>query len=194
MKTFWIALKLFLCLSLITGILYPLLITGIAQLVFNHKANGSILYRNDTPVGSKLIGQKFEGDRHFWGRPSAHDYNPLPSGGSNLGPTSARLKQAVKERQTKIMEAHEINDPDEIPSELLFASGSGLDPYISPETAYFQIDRIVKARNFQDKKQLEELIKNLIKQRRFGFLGVPCVNVLELNLSLEQLSASDQNE
>lgn len=161
------ALRLFLWMTFILGGAYPLLITGIAQITMNHKANGSLI----GTVGSNLIGQKFENDKYFWGRPSASDYNAVPSGASNLGPTSKALKEAVEKRKAKV--------GANAPPELLYASGSGLDPHISPETAIYQIDRIIKARGLNettDRAILEELIRENTHFRT--------VNVLQLNLSL----------
>lgn len=190
MKKFWISLRMFVWMSLITGILYPLLITAIAQLTMPHQASGSFISKNGKTVGSTLISQKFVSDKYFWGRPSAIDYNPIPSGGSNLGPTSAALKKAVEERQSVISKAQGLTDVKSIPSELLFASGSGLDPHISPATAHFQIDRIVKARGLDaktGKESIAKLIEKYTERRRLWFLGEPVVNVLKLNLALDIL-------
>lgn len=173
--------RLFLWLMLLTGILYPLLITAIAKSAFKNKSEGDFLAIQGKPIGARLIAQKFESDKYFWPRPSSIDFNPLPSGGSNLGPTSAALKKIVEER--KAILAKSSTDP--IPSELLFASGSGLDPHISPRAAYFQVERIAKARGL-DKQALEKLIAHHIEGRRLGFLGAPCVNVLQLNLALDE--------
>jgi K+-transporting ATPase ATPase C chain len=168
-------LRLFLLLTLITGILYPLFITLIAQMTMQSKAEGSILVIDGKSIGSHLIAQKFESDKYFWGRPSSNNYNPLSSGGSNLSLTNKALKKAVDERKEKILKAH---GTEKAPAELLFASASGLDPHISIDTAYFQIDRIAKARNLEKEK-----IKKLIDERR----TYSYVNVLEINLALDQL-------
>lgn len=180
-------LRLFLWLMLLTGILYPLLITAIAKTLFKHSAEGDFLTIQGKPVGARLIAQKFESDKYFWPRPSSIDFNPLPSGGSNLGPTSAALKKAVEERKAHLAKAGKSAS---IPTELLFASGSGLDPHLSPSAAYFQVDRIVKARGLdpqKGKQEIEKLISQRTEGRRLGFLGNPCVNVLELNLALDAL-------
>ncbi len=171
---------MFLWLTLLTGLLYPLLITLIA-LTMKQKAEGNFVFTEGRRVGAELIGQKFESAKYFWSRPSAIDYNPLPSGGSNFGPTSAALKKAVDERREKWIKAHNRQD---IPAELLFASGSGLDPHLSLPAAYFQIARVAKARNL-DEERVKELIDNLAIRRRFGFLGEECVNVLLLNIALD---------
>ncbi|MCE5318688.1 MAG: potassium-transporting ATPase subunit KdpC [Parachlamydia sp.] len=185
MKT---ACRLFLWMVLLTGIAYPLLITGIAYIAFKHQSEGDFINVDGKPVGARLIAQKFESEKYFWPRPSSIDYNPLPSGGSNLGPTSVALKKTVEERKSALTKAHPGN---EIPSELLFASGSGLDPHISPQTAYYQVDRIVKARGLdpqKGKEALEKLILSHTEGRHLAFLGNPCVNVLMLNLALDTLN------
>jgi potassium-transporting ATPase KdpC subunit len=177
---------MFLWMTLLTGILYPFGITGLAQLIMKKKADGDFISHKGHLVGAVLIAQKFESDRYFWPRPSAVDYNPLPSGGSNLGPTSKALQKAVEERKEKILKIHNI-DQDQIPSELLFASGSGLDPHISVSTAYFQIDRVAKQRGIEG-KEIKNLIDRMIIERRLGFLGEACVNVLVLNKALDEFS------
>ncbi len=167
-------LRMFIGLTALTGILYPLLITAIAQITMKQRADGDMISFKGKTVGSALIAQSFKSERYFWPRPSSIDYNPLPSGGSNLSPTSAALIKAVKERQKA----------PGTPAELLFASGSGLDPHISPEAAYFQMERVSKARNIK-KEALKELIDSQIISSTFAFLGEPCINVLLLNLSLD---------
>lgn len=172
MRDLWSNLKMFLWLTLITGIAYPLLITGIAQLTMKQQADGDFIISKGKVVGASLIAQKFESDRYFWGRPSAVDYNPLPSGGSNLGPTSEALKKAVDERKA-VIEKWYGNNKINIPNELLFASGSGLDPHITPPTAYFQVDRIIKARGWDESStqvHLMKLINDLTEPRTFGFV------------------------
>lgn len=178
---------MFLWLTLLTGIAYPLLITLLAQLTMRHQAQGSFLTVNDKVVGSELIGQEFKSEKYFWGRPSAHAYDPLQSGGSNYGPTSKDLKKLIEDRRKTILSSHSIDDPRLIPSELLYASGSGLDPHISPSTAYFQVERVANARGIQ-KEKIEALIKKSTKRRGLGFLGEPVVNVLKLNSDLDSIS------
>lgn len=184
MKELWITFRLFFWMTLLTGLLYPLIITGFAMLGMEKKASGDFVLMKDRVVGSKLIAQKFEGSNYFWGRPSSIDYNPLPSGGSNLGPTSLDLKKAVDERVEKILRSHGTSK-ERIPSELLFASGSGLDPHISIDTAYFQMDRIARSRGVKS-----EDVKNLIDQMAIhsslGVFGSPHVNVLMLNIALDE--------
>ena len=181
---------MFLWLTFLTGIAYPLLITGIAQLTMKQKADGHFIVTKDKKiVGATLIGQKFASDKYFWGRPSAVDNNPLPSGASNWGPINPALKKAVEERKANIKKKQGANE-ENIPSELLFASGSGLDPHISPGTTKFQIERIIKVRGWDEKKAKEsihKLIEHLTEDRTFGFLGEPRLNVLKLNLALDDL-------
>ena len=194
MQNLWHNLRMFLWMSFITGIVYPLIIMGIAQLTMKHEADGSFVFVNGKAIGSSLIAQKFEDEKYFWPRPSAVNYNPLPSGGSNLGPTSGALKKIVSERKEKLLNV-QGNTTDPIPSDLLYASGSGLDPHISPSAARYQIARIVKARGWNEERGKEELAKLIIQyteKRRLGFLGKSCVNVLKINLALNEL-ASDVN-
>jgi K+-transporting ATPase ATPase C chain len=183
MKKIWINVRMFLWMTLLTGIIYPLLITAIAQVTMKRKADGDFLSSKEKLVGARLIAQKFESDNYFWGRPSSIDYNPLPSGGSNLGPTSAVLKKVVEERQAKILKVHPV-DKNKIPPELLFASGSGLDPHISISTAYFQIERVAKSRGIES-KEIKNLVDSMLIKLSLGFLGETCVNVLMLNQALD---------
>jgi len=184
-----ISLKIFAVLTVLCGIAYPLLVTGIAQLAFPEKANGSLIVQDNKVVGSELIGQKFDSIIYFSSRPSATDYNPLPSGGSNLGPTSSKLKQLVIDRTFQFIESNQLSASEKIPSEMLLASASGLDPHISPKAALLQVERIVKARNFDDskKQQLVTVINDQTESPQFSFLGETRVNVLVLNLALDKL-------
>lgn len=182
MKSF----RLFLWLSVLTGVVYPLLIILIGQTVFPYQANGSLVEVEGKIVGSELLGQQFKGDKYFWGRPSASDYKALPSNGSNLGPISEKLQKLVEERK-KIALTEDKNRP--IPPEFLFSSGSGLDPHISPEGALFQLERIMRARGLTGEdnlNKLKQLIETHTTGRSLGIFGPPCVNVLLLNLSLDQ--------
>lgn len=183
MKTTFIALRLFLIMTVLTGIAYPLFVTGTSQLLFKRQAQGSLLTDSSGQViGSELIAQKFIDPKFFWPRPSAVDYNPLPSGGSNLGPTSEDLKLKVEERRQA------LGNHQPIPSDLLFASGSGLDPHISPLAAFYQIDRISQERALTktQSQDLKHLIDQMTEDRSFGILGEKRVNVLKLNLELEK--------
>jgi len=183
------AFRIFLVMTLLTGVIYPLFITGIAQLAFPAKANGSLVYRNGMVVGSSLIGQKFDSSAWFWSRPSATGYNTLPSGASNLGPTSRELKQVIGERRDRFITGNSLSDSTSVPAEMVCASGSGLDPDISPEAAYLQIDRIAKARGFDagQKQQLVELIRKMSEGAQFSVLGENRINVLMLNLALDTI-------
>jgi potassium-transporting ATPase KdpC subunit len=179
MHPFKIAINLFILIVLLTGVIYPLLILLIAQTTMSHLANGSLIQTGDRIMGSALLAQKTSDDRYFWPRPSAIDYNPIhPSGGSNLGPTSQKLKEIVNKRKEQL--------GAQAPPELLYASGSGLDPHISLETAYFQIPRVAKARSM-DEAELKDLIHSLLEAHWFGFLGPSYVNVLLLNQSLDDI-------
>lgn len=160
------ALRLFLWLSFLTGVIYPLFVTMIAETLFYDKANGSLVKIGGEVRGSTLIAQKFTGNSYFWPRPSAVDYNPLPSGGSNLSLTSRALKKAVEERSQRY-------GKKDTPSELLYASGSGLDPHLTQEAALFQLERVSSSRGI-DRQKIEDKIRS-----------VSLVNVLEINLWLD---------
>jgi K+-transporting ATPase ATPase C chain len=181
-----IGLILFFLLTLLTGVVYPLAITLIAQGAFPHRANGSVIERHGQPVGSELIGQPFDGPRYFWGRPSATEkvpYDAASSSGSNLGPNNPELLKSVKERIEAIHQAH----PDQegsIPVDLVTASASGLDPHISPAAAEFQIARVAKARSISE-DSVRQLVASHTERRALGLLGEPRVNVLRLNLALD---------
>ena len=179
------ALRLFLLMTILTGMAYPLFITILGHISFPDKAKGSFMVNQGEIIGSALLAQKFVNNRYFWPRPSAIDYNPLPSGGSNLGPTNSELRIEVAER----MKAIEKNNPEsgKVPSHLLFASGSGLDPDISPEAARYQIDRVTLARklDIQQKKILIVLVEKHVEPPVWGIFGEPRVNVLRLNLALD---------
>lgn len=182
------ALILFGLLSLATGVLYPLLVTGIAQAVFPGQADGNLIRKGEILVGSRLIGQDFHDPVYFWGRPSATNppYDGAASGGSNLGPSNPALAQAVRERVARLESA----DPREgipIPADLLTASGSGLDPDISPAAALYQVPRVARARGVSEAK-LRDLVNRMTAGRQLGVLGEPRVNVLELNLALDRLT------
>jgi K+-transporting ATPase ATPase C chain len=178
MKTILQSLRIYIVLTLLTGIFYPLAMTGIAQLLFPRQANGSRIVENGKLVGSDLLAQKFESPKYFWSRPSAADYATVASGASNKGPTSADLKKSIDERREKV--------GNNAPVDLLTASGSGLDPHISPEAARLQISRVANARNMSIQK-ISELVDQTIESPQFGFLGEPRVNVLRLNRALDQL-------
>lgn len=183
MKYVMPAIRFKLFMIVLLGFLYPFVMTGISQAIFPRQASGDFLTRGGQVVGSRLIAQKFEKSEYFWSRPSAVDYNPLPSGGSNLGPASTDLKKIVDERKTKLKAAHP-EQTVEPPHDLLFASGSGLDPHISPAAAQYQLQRVAKARNITNEK-VQSLIEQASEGRQFGILGEARVNVLVLNMALD---------
>ena len=189
MKTLIISLKIFLFFTLLTGVIYPLLVTGIAQFVFPVKANGSLVVIDNKTIGSELIGQQFDSLAYFSSRPSSISYNPLPSGGSNYGLTNLKLKNLFIERKNQFIAFNQLDSLTVIPSEMLFASASGLDPHISPGAALLQVDRIVKFRMFsaEQRGKLLNLIKNLTEDPQFHLLGQERINVFLLNLSLDRI-------
>jgi K+-transporting ATPase ATPase C chain len=182
------AVALFAALSVATGLLYPLAVTGIAKLAFPAQASGSLIMRNGQPVGSTLIGQAFTDPRYFWGRPSATGptpYNAANSGGSNLGPAHPALAEAVKARVQALRAAAPSNGAP-VPVDLVTASASGLDPEISVAGAEYQVDRVARARGLAP-ATVRALVARHTTGRWLGLLGEPRVNVLELNLALDTL-------
>ena len=180
------ALVLLVVFTVMTGIVYPAVVTGIAQLVFPRQANGSLIVKDGKVIGSELIGQPFDDPKYFWGRPSATSpfgYNAAASSGSNLSPTNPALIKSVQER----VDALRAADPDNkapVPVDLVTASASGLDPHISPAAALYQVTRVAKARRMQP-EAVRTLVDRYTEGRQFGFLGEPRVNVLALNLALD---------
>jgi K+-transporting ATPase ATPase C chain len=180
------AIVLFALLSILTGILYPALITGLAQLIFPSQANGSLIIQNGQVAGSALIGQQFDDPKYFWGRLSAtgdHSYNAAASSGSNLGPTNPALQKQVSDRIAALKAADPANNLP-IPVDLVTASGSGLDPDISIAAARYQAARVARVRNLP-LDRVQALIDQNTTGRQFGFLGEPRINVLKLNLALD---------
>ena len=181
------ALTLFVVLSLITGMLYPLAVTGVAQTAFPHQANGSLITQGGKAVGSELIGQSFTEPGHFWGRPSATapmPYNASASGGSNLGPTNPALTDAVKARIEALRAAAPANTRP-VPVDLVTASASGLDPHISPAAALYQAPRIARLRGLAPQQLVDLVGQHTEQPLLFGLIGEPRVNVLALNLALD---------
>lgn len=180
---------MFLVLTLITGLIYPLFITFTAQIIFPYEASGSMIKKDGKLIGSELIGQKFMSGKYFSSRPSAIDFNPMPSGASNFGMTSAKLKILFDERKKDFAEENFINDENTIPNEMLFASASGADPHITPQAAFLQVERIVKARNFDERREqlINQLLVSLIEKPQLGFLGKQTINVLLLNIELDKI-------
>lgn len=188
LKQFKTALALLAVLALLTGIIYPILVTLIAQLFFPWQANGSLLNQNGKRIGSALIGQTFTDPKYFWGRPSAtspNAYNAANSTGSNLGPLNPQLFSDVTNRIKTLREADPENQ-NLIPVDLVTASASGLDPEISPLAALYQARRIAKARGLQE-REVQILIQLATRHRTFNVLGEPRVNVLELNMALDHM-------
>jgi K+-transporting ATPase ATPase C chain len=193
------AIVVLVALTLITGLAYPLAMTGIAQAIFPGQAQGSMIERNGTVVGSALIGQEFDSDKYFHGRPSATTatdpndstktvaapYNAVNSGGSNLGPSNKALVDRVQGDMDKLKQE---NSSGSVPIDLVTTSASGLDPHISPEAALFQVPRIAKVRNLPETR-IRQLVQDQTEGRLFGLFGEPRVNVLMLNLALDHLAA-----
>lgn len=182
------ALTILLSLTLLTGAAYPLVVTGIAHLLFPDKAAGSLIVRDGQALGSALIGQSFTDPKYFWSRPSAtgsYPYNALASAGSNQGPLNPALSDAVKQRITTLQAADPHNTLP-VPVDLVTASASGLDPDISQASALYQLERVARVRGLEVSK-VSELVKAHTQARLLGFLGEPRVNVLELNLALDAL-------
>jgi len=194
------ALVILVLLTVLTGLAYPFAITGLAGVLFPSQAGGSLVTSNGKIVGSALIGQSFTSDKYFHGRPSATTapdpkdasktipapYNAANSSGSNLGPTNKALLDRIKEDTAKL-KAENPNAP--IPQDLVTTSGSGLDPNITPEAAFFQVPRVAKARNIPEDK-LHDLVSNLVEGRTLGVIGEPKVNVLALNIALDRLTGN----
>jgi K+-transporting ATPase ATPase C chain len=187
MKEFWASLKMILVMTVLLGGVYPLAVTAIGQALFHHAASGSLVNVDGKVRGSELLAQKFTEPKYFWPRPSAIDFNPLPSGGSNLSPASGALKAQVEERRQKLTAAHPEVPGGVIPQELLFTSASGLDPDLSLAGASYQAARVAGARGMT-LQQVTSVIDRQAETRQFRILGEPRVNVLMLNLALDSLA------
>lgn len=176
-------------MTIITGLIYPIVVTGLAQLAFPRQANGSLIIEDGKPVGSALIGQPFSSPKYFWGRLSAtspYPYNASNSSGSNLGPTNPALLDEVS-AQIKALRAVDPGNTAPIPVDLVTSSASGLDPDISPAAAFYQVNRVARSRGL-DAERVRALVADHVTGRQFAILGEPRVNVLELNLALDRLS------
>ncbi len=186
MKQVKISVVMFLIISLLTGIAYPLLMTGIAQLAFGRKANGSLIEANGNIAGSALIGRNFSGPGYFHGRPSANNYDGLNSGGSNYGPTNKKFIDQTAQLAEKVRKENYLPSDAAIPAELVLASGSGLDPHISIHAALIQTARIARQRKINE-SIIRDLVNTSSEKRYFGMFGDSFVNVLKLNLALDAL-------
>lgn len=179
------AFRIYVILTLLTGLCYPLLVTGIAQLIFPYQANGSLIVQDNKTIGSELLGQQFKDPKYFWSRPSATNpaYNASASSGSNLGPTNPKLKESKDELFKKLNES--IGKEHTAPEDLCTSSGSGLDPHISPEAAECQVERVSRLRSLSS-DIVANLVKKHTKSPQLGILGKPVVNVLTLNIDLDR--------
>jgi len=180
--------------SVIAGVFYPVIITIIAQVAFKNQANGSLVYRDGKLIGSALIAQQFTGSNYFWPRPSACSYGTGPTGitassGSNLGPTSGALQTNVINNAAAFISGNNLPTNTVVPADMVFASGSGLDPHISPESARLQIARVAAARRLS-KDTVSALVEKFVETPQWGFLGEPRVNVLLLNIALDETTAT----
>lgn len=186
---FWTACRMTLVLALLTGIVYPVVMAGLAHVLFPHQAEGSLITRDGRIVGSELIGQNFSAPGYFHGRPSAagdKGYDASSSGGSNLGPTNKSLIDTVRQRLKDLLEKNPGIKPAQVPADMVTASGSGLDPEISPAGAEIQIPRVARARGLSE-DSLRALVRAHTRGRWAGLIGEPGVNVLELNLAIDNL-------
>jgi len=189
MRTLITAIAMTIALTLLTGIVYPLLVWGVAQVLFPWQANGRLVVRNGHVVGSEIIGQNFADARYFHPRPSAagdKGYDASNSSGSNLGPTNRKLVETTKAALHKVLEENPGISPAQVPVDMVTASGSGLDPEISPAAAEIQVPRIAKARGLSE-AALRDVVRDNRRPRLAGFFGEPGINVLDLNLTLDRL-------
>jgi len=183
-KNLWISIAMTVVTTVLLGLIYPLVVTGLAQMLFPHKANGQLVVKNGKVIGSKIIGQGFSGPGYFHSRPSAagNGYDAANSGGSNLGPTNQKLLNRVK---SDVASAQAANPAVSVPIDMVTTSASGLDPHITPANAEFQLSRVAKARAISV-EQVQAVVSKHTEGRQFGILGEPRINVLELNLDLDR--------
>ncbi|MDR3586024.1 MAG: potassium-transporting ATPase subunit KdpC [Desulfosporosinus sp.] len=188
-KTMGRAFMLLLVMTLLTGIAYPLVVTGLSKVIFPKQAEGSLVYKDSQPIGSVLIGQNFSDTRYFYSRPSAagkDGYDAANSSGSNLGPTNKAFLDSAAKQAAKVRTDNGLSATTPVPGDLITASASGLDPDITPEAAQIQVARVAKARNVSE-QQIQALVDQYTQGRQLGFLGEPRVNVLKLNMALDSL-------
>jgi K+-transporting ATPase ATPase C chain len=182
MKQLKISIIMLFIFTVITGVIYPVFVTGLGRILFNEKINGSLKFKNGVYTGSELIGQSFEKPEFFHGRPSSVNYNPEGSGASNMGPTNKKFAEDVKNRIAAVKKENSLSDSTLLPPDIVFASGSGLDPHISVEAAKLQTERISSARKIDNSAVLD--IINSYTEKQFYFYGNSYVNVLKMNLAL----------
>jgi potassium-transporting ATPase KdpC subunit len=188
-KTIITSIRFLVIMTIFTGLIYPLVMTGISQVFFPGKSNGSMIVSGDTLIGSELIGQNFTSDKYVKGRPSAISYNPVPSSGTNQGPASKTLADSINSRKLQFIKENGLPEKIDVPSEMLTASSSGVDPHISIESAKLQINRVIKARGWDNSyhDKIMVLINRLIEKPQFGIFGEERINVLKLNIELDNL-------
>ncbi len=185
------ALRMLFVMTVFTGIIYPVAMTLLSLAVFPYQAKGSMIEKNGAIIGSELIGQRFISDKYFHPRPSAIDYNPAPSCGTNWGPTDKRMQDSAKARSAQFKLQNNLSAAIIVPKDMLFASASGVDPHISPEAAQLQIERIAKARSFNPAQlsSLKKMVEDFTQCPQLQSFGDPRVNVLKLNLALDELQS-----
>ncbi len=185
------SLRMLFVMTVFTGIIYPVAMTLLSLAVFPYQAKGSMIEKNGAIIGSDLIGQKFISDKYFHSRPSGIDYNPMPSSGTNWGPTDKRMADSVKARTAQFKLQNNLSAATIVPKDMLFASASGVDPHISPEAAQLQIERIAKVRGFSAEQTslLKKLVEDFTQGPQLKLFGDPSVNVLKLNLAVDELQS-----
>jgi potassium-transporting ATPase KdpC subunit len=188
-KVIFTGLKFLIIMTILTGLLYPGFITIITSVFFHREAQGSLVRENGITIGSELIGQNFESQKYFWSRPSVINYNPIPSGASNLGPLNPLLKEQVLQRARAFRQANTIGNEQEVPPEMITASASGLDPHISPAAALLQVKRVAKARGLttEGEAQIIRIINDMTEKPQFSVFGKPRINVFLLNLKIDNI-------